>query len=196
MSESTWHTVANVAIIACWGAFAAVWIIGAVFNARRSPAVRTRTMGRVQLLIAGAAAWAVLLLVPDSDWERLTIDAGWIRWLGLVLLVASTVFIIRARFSLGLMWSSDVIAREDHQLRTDGPYGMVRHPIYTGLLGMLLGSALLDGPGRWTIGLVLGGVIVLLKVRAEERLMGKVFPGEYERYRRRVPALVPHPWRH
>lgn len=192
MSASSWHTVANVAIIACWGVFAGVWVIGAVYNARRSPAVRTRTMGRVRWLIAGAATWAAIRLVPGSDWDRVSVDSGWIRWLGLVILVASTAFILRARFSLGLMWSSDVVAREGHELRTDGPYGIVRHPIYTGLLGMLLGSALLDGLGRWTLALVLGGAVVLFKVRAEERLMDEVFPGEYERYRRRVPALVPH----
>jgi protein-S-isoprenylcysteine O-methyltransferase Ste14 len=192
VSASTWHTVAGIAIAACWGVFASVWIIGAVYNARRSPAVRTRTMGRAQWLVAAAATWAAIRLVPAADWDRVSIDAGWVRWLGLVILVASTAFILRARFSLGLMWSADVVAREGHQLRTDGPYAVVRHPIYAGLLGMLLGSALLDGLGPWTLALVLGGAMVLVKVRAEERLMAEVFPGEYERYRRRVPALVPH----
>jgi len=191
MSESTWHTVADVAIIVCWGAFALVWIIGAVFNARRSPAVRTRTMGRLQLLIAGAVAWAVLLLVPDSDWERLTIDAGWIRWLGLVLLVASTVFVIRARFSLGLMWSSDVIAREDHQLRTDGPYGMVRHPIYTGLLLALLGSTLALGDWRAILAFALAAGALWRKLRIEERWMRQQFGDAYQAYSERVAALIP-----
>jgi protein-S-isoprenylcysteine O-methyltransferase Ste14 len=89
------------------------------------------------------------------------------------------------------MWSSYVVAREGHELRTDGPYGIVRHPIYAGILCMLLGSAMLDGFGLWTLALIGGGALVLLRVRAEERLLSDVFPDDYERYRRRVPALIP-----
>jgi protein-S-isoprenylcysteine O-methyltransferase Ste14 len=195
MSMSTWHTVADAAIGVCWGAFALVWVVGALYNARRAPAVRTRTMGNRQWLISWligvAAAWAGLRLVPGSDWDRLSLHASWIRWPGLALLVAATGFTIWSRFSLGTMWSSAVVAREGHELRTDGPYGIVRHPIYSGILGMLLGSAMLDGFGRWTLALIGGGALVLLKARAEERLLSDVFPDDYERYRRRVPALIP-----
>jgi protein-S-isoprenylcysteine O-methyltransferase Ste14 len=114
-----------------------------------------------------------------------------IRLPGLVLLIAATAFTIWARLSLGTMWSANVVAKEGHELRTDGPYGIVRHPIYAGILGMLLGSAMLDGFGVWTLALIGGGALVLLKVRAEEGLMSDVFPSDYERYRRRVPALIP-----
>jgi protein-S-isoprenylcysteine O-methyltransferase Ste14 len=191
ISTSTWHTVAGIAIGVCWGTFLVVWIAGALYNARRGPAVRTRRMGNLRWVIAVAAAWAVLRLVPGSDWDRLSLQTSWIRLPGLVLLVGATAFTIWARFSLGKMWSSDVVAKEGHELRTNGPYGIVRHPIYAGLLGMLLGSAMLDGFGVWTLALIGGGAMVLLKVRAEEGLMSNVFPRDYERYRRRVPALIP-----
>jgi protein-S-isoprenylcysteine O-methyltransferase Ste14 len=191
MSTSTWHTVADIGISVCWGTFLLVWLVGALYNARRAPAVEMRTMGNVRWLIGAAAAWAALRLVPGSDWDRLSLHASWIRWPGLALLVAATVFTIWSRISLGTMWSSDVVAREGHELRTGGPYGIVRHPIYAGILGMLLGSAMLDGFGLWTLALIGGGALVLLRVRAEERLLSDVFPDDYERYRRRVPALVP-----
>jgi protein-S-isoprenylcysteine O-methyltransferase Ste14 len=191
ISTSTWHTVADVGIGVCWGAFAIVWVVGALYNARRAPAVRKRTRGSVQVLVGAAAAWAALRLVPGSDWDRLSIHAWWIRLPGLALLVAATVFTIWSRLSLGTMWSSYVVAREGHELRTDGPYGIVRHPIYAGILCMLLGSAMLDGFGLWTLALIGGGALVLLRVRAEERLLSDVFPDDYERYRRRVPALIP-----
>jgi protein-S-isoprenylcysteine O-methyltransferase Ste14 len=165
--------------------------MGAVHSARRAPAVRTKTMGNIRWLVAAAAVWAALRFIPGSDWNRVAVHATWIRWPGLALLFGATVFTIWARLSLGTMWSSDVVAREGHELRTDGPYGIVRHPIYAGILCMLLGSAMLDGFGRWTLALIVGGAMVLLKVRAEERLMTAVFRDEYERYRRRVPALVP-----
>jgi protein-S-isoprenylcysteine O-methyltransferase Ste14 len=195
MSDATWHTVADVAISVCWSAFAVVWILGGLYNARHAPAVRRRTMRHVQWLLIVATAWVGLRLIPGSDWSRLSLHASWIRWPGLALLVVATVFTLWARFSLGSMWSSAVVEREGHELRTDGPYRIVRHPIYTGILGMLLGSALLDGFGRWTLALIGGGAVVLLKVRAEERLLSDVFPDEYDRYRRRVPALMPLPRR-
>jgi protein-S-isoprenylcysteine O-methyltransferase Ste14 len=195
MAATTWDTVADAAISICWGAFALVWVLGAAYNARRAPLVRRRTFGNVQWVIGIVIAWIALRLVPGSDWNRLSVHASWIRWPGLALLVAATIFTLWARFSLGAMWSSAVVEREGHELRTDGPYGIVRHPIYTGILSMLLGSALLDGFGRWTLALIGGGALVLLKVRAEERLLCDVFPDEYDGYRRRVPALVPLPRR-
>ncbi|HEY0409015.1 MAG TPA: isoprenylcysteine carboxylmethyltransferase family protein [Candidatus Dormibacteraeota bacterium] len=76
-------------------------------------------------------------------------------------------------------------------LRTDGPYRVTRHPIYTGMLGMLVGTALLGGVGRWAVVLAVGVVYAAVKIRAEERLLGAEFPEDYPRYRERVPQLVP-----
>ena len=60
--------------------------------------------------------------------------------IGLVILLGSTVFTLWARFALGTMWTLDARLKEGHALRTDGPYRITRHPIYTGILGMLLRS--------------------------------------------------------
>ena len=78
-----------------------------------------------------------------------------------------------------------------HQLRTNGPYGVTRHPIHTGLLGMLLGTALLVGLGHLLVALPVGLVFIEIRVHIEERLMLATFPEPYARYRRRVPQLVP-----
>jgi protein-S-isoprenylcysteine O-methyltransferase Ste14 len=72
---------------------------------------------------------------------------------------------------------------------------VTRHPTYTGLLGMLLGSTLLDGVGRWIVLVPVGLVVLGIKLRQEERLMLATFPVEYPAYRRRVPALLPRPRR-
>jgi protein-S-isoprenylcysteine O-methyltransferase Ste14 len=77
-------------------------------------------------------------------------------------------------------------------LHTEGPYAVTRHPIYTGILGMLLGTALASGLGRLLAVFLLGVVWVEVKVQAEERLLTTVFGEEYQRYRRRVPPA--HPW--
>jgi protein-S-isoprenylcysteine O-methyltransferase Ste14 len=116
----------------------------------------------------------------------------WIELPGLVLLVPSTCFTIWARISLGRMWSSSPdIVRTDHELRTDGPYAITRHPIYTGILGMLLGTAVALGFGAWLYVFVLIVVFFELRIRSEETLMSAAFPGAYDEYRRRVPQLIP-----
>ena len=75
------------------------------------------------------------------------------------------------------------MVEEGHALRTDGPYGITRHPIYTGILGMLVGSLLLAGVGRSILLLPVGLVLFEVKLHVEEELMLATFP---ER-----PALPP-----
>ena len=120
--------------------------------------------------------------------------ASWVRVLGLAVLAASTVFTLWARFSLGTMWSMAPMVKDDHQLRTRGPYAVTRHPIYTGVLGMLLGATLLSGLGQWIVLFPVGLILFEVKIRMEEHLMLATFPDEYPRYRRQVPQLVPGLW--
>lgn len=72
-----------------------------------------------------------------------------------------------------------------------GPYAYVRHPIYTGLLAALIGTALMIDKGRALVGLAFLVVAVVRKVRTEERFMAEAFGEAYARYRAEVPALVP-----
>ena len=110
---------------------------------------------------------------------------------GLLLLLAATAFTLWARVVLGTMWSMDAVAKQGHELRTDGPYAVTRRPIYTGMLGMLLGSVLLAGAGRALLLVPVGLVFFEVKLHLEERLLSEAFPQDYARYRRRVPQLVP-----
>jgi protein-S-isoprenylcysteine O-methyltransferase Ste14 len=96
-----------------------------------------------------------------------------------------------ARLALGAMWSAAPEVKEEHALRTSGPYSVTRHPIYTGLLAMLGGTGLLTGDGRVLVAFPVFVVFVQIKLRIEERLMVAEFPEDYPRYRQRVPQLVP-----
>jgi protein-S-isoprenylcysteine O-methyltransferase Ste14 len=96
----------------CVGAVVAVWVAGALYNALRSPhnashAPRERTRNRPgsTALIAVAVACAGLAIAGRSHFDGLAVGASWVRVLGLAVLVASTVFTLWARFSLGTMWS-------------------------------------------------------------------------------------------
>jgi protein-S-isoprenylcysteine O-methyltransferase Ste14 len=93
------------------------------------------------------------------------------------------------------MWSSAAVARPDHELRTDGPYHLTRHPVYTGMLAMLLGSVLAEGAGRWLAIAAAVAVALVCKARNEEATLLRAFPERYVQYRTTVPALVPRPRR-
>jgi protein-S-isoprenylcysteine O-methyltransferase Ste14 len=89
------------------------------------------------------------------------------------------------------MWSAVPTVKEHHVLQTGGPYRLTRHPIYTGILGMMLGSLLVAGGGRWIVPLPVFLVLFEIKIRIEERLMLAEFPEDYQQYRERVPQLIP-----
>jgi protein-S-isoprenylcysteine O-methyltransferase Ste14 len=137
------------------------------------------------VVVAASAA------VPRADWRSLTFYAPPVRILGLAILLAATALTIWARLALGAMWSAAPAVKQEHKLRTGGPYAVTRHPIYTGLLGMMLGSLLLAGGGRWIVAFPVYLAVLEFKIRVEERLMLAEFPDDYPRYRRRVPRLVP-----
>ena len=190
--------LAGVGIAVCVGVVVVVWVAGALYNAlhalpyaSHAPRERTWIQPGSTALIVVAAGCAGLVIVSRSHFDGLAVGALWVRVLGLVVLVASTVFTLWARFSLGTMWSLAPQVKDDHQLRTHGPYAVTRHPIYTGVLGMLLGATLLSGIGQWIVLFPVGLILFEVKIRMEEHLMLATFPDEYPRYRRQVPQLVP-----
>jgi protein-S-isoprenylcysteine O-methyltransferase Ste14 len=191
VSEAAWQTFSSVVLAVCWGTVLAVWVAGALYNLRRGPSVRERRRDH-PFLVGVAAIWLLYGQVGGIDWHSLSVSSAWLRAAGVALLLAATAFTVWARLALGTMWSSSTVAKTGHELRTHGPYAVTRHPIYTGLLGMVLGTALIDDLGRAAAVFVLGVVFLTLKARREERLLSRVFP-EYERYRRRVPGLIPLP---
>jgi protein-S-isoprenylcysteine O-methyltransferase Ste14 len=192
------HVLAEVGIAVCVGVVVVVWVAGALYNAlstlhnaSHAPRERTRSQSGSPALIVVAVVCVGLAIVGRSHFDGLAAGALWVRVLGLAVLVASTLFTLWARFSLGTSWSVAPRVKGDHQLRTRGPYAVTRHPIYTGVLGMLLGATLLSGIGQWIVLFPVALIVFEVKIRMEEHLMLATFPEEYPRYRRKVPQLVP-----
>jgi protein-S-isoprenylcysteine O-methyltransferase Ste14 len=185
------NLLAVAGIAACWGAVAVAWLAGAIFYESRAPAERTRKAYASPLWISTLVVVTVAVAVPRADWRLLTFYAPAVRILGLAILLAATALAVWAKLALGAMWSAAPTVKQEHTLRTSGPYAVTRHPIYTGLLSMFLGSLLLAGAGRWVVAFPVYLVLLEVKIRVEERLMLAEFPGDYPRYRRRVPQLVP-----
>jgi protein-S-isoprenylcysteine O-methyltransferase Ste14 len=187
---SSWNTIVTAATWACWGLVGLVWAVGDTLGRQRGPATQQRA-GHDSGSLVGVVAALVALATPEALWHALSAGSSWVRAPGLVMLAAATVVTVWARVALGTMWSSAVVTKEHHRLRTSGPYRVTRHPIYTGILGMLLGTALLEGLGRWAALFVAVALALQVKIGAEERLLTKQFPEEYERYRQQVPQLIP-----
>lgn len=112
-------------------------------------------------------------------------------WVGVAMIFLGLTFAVWARRHLGSNWSGTVTVKENHVLVRTGPYAWVRHPIYTGLLAAILGTAVARGELRGVWSIVLCTIAFVIKLRIEEHWMRQVFGGEYARYSAVVPALVP-----
>lgn len=185
------NMIALVGLVTCWAAVALAWLAGAIYFESRAPAERSRTRFVAPIFFSTVIVTGSFAAVPRADWLPLEIHAPGLRVLGLAILLAATALTVWARLALGAMWSAAPALKQGHELHTTGPYAITRHPIYTGLLGMLLGSLLLAGGGRWIVPFVVYLVVLEFKIRIEERLMLAEFPDDYPRYRQHVPQLVP-----
>jgi protein-S-isoprenylcysteine O-methyltransferase Ste14 len=179
-------------VLACWFALAATWLIGALRASRHRPRSKES-----RDIASGAGALGGLLIIesPAAMWTSVTTGALWVRAGGIPILLAATAITIWARWSLGDAWSSSARIADAPELRVDGPYALTRHPIYSGVLAMLLASSLVYGLGRWLAATIVVGITLLVKMRAEESILARRFPQQYACYRARVPRLVPRPVR-
>ncbi len=178
-----------------WILVGVIWLITSVIS---KPAVRVQSTGSraVQVVLTVLA----FLLLFDKDLRvgplawRFVSESPLIWGIGAALTIAGIVFAIGARFFLGTNWSSMVTVKENHQLIRRGPYAIVRHPIYSGLLLALAGTALAFGEIRGLLAIVLATVGFRLKSLTEESFMVEQFGAEYVQYRRDVKALIPFIW--
>ncbi|WP_348263075.1 isoprenylcysteine carboxylmethyltransferase family protein [Telmatobacter sp. DSM 110680] len=113
-------------------------------------------------------------------------------WLGAIVMIAGLLFAVWAREHLGSNWSRSVTIKQNHELITTGPYGVVRHPIYTGILTGFLGSAIALSQVRGFIAFFLVFIALWLKLRMEEKWMRTEFGETYATYARHTAALVPY----
>ena len=111
--------------------------------------------------------------------------------LGIVVEAASIALAIWARRHLGRNWSAAVRIGEDHELVRTGPYRFLRHPIYTGVLGMVLGLALAYGQYHALIALGMLILAYIRKSRLEDDILKKTFGAEYDDYRKHSWGLIP-----
>jgi protein-S-isoprenylcysteine O-methyltransferase Ste14 len=122
--------------------------------------------------------------------HNLAVHNPWLEGAGLVLLLLGLGLAVWARFFLGRNWGTPMSERVDPDLVTSGPYRYVRHPIYSGLILALIGTAVALTP-YLLVGVVLIGGFFVYSATVEERNMERVFPDTYPAYKRSTKMLVP-----
>ena len=176
-----------------WLALGILWLVMAL-TAKRT--ARTQSPGsRILQITPEILAFTLLFArVPWPQWLRWRFvpeSSIAIAWAGLALTAAGIGFAIWARLFLGRNWSGRVTVKERHELIQTGPYSIVRHPIYSGFLLAILGTALVQGQLRSLLALPIAALGWGFKLRLEESFMAQQFGNAYLDYKRRVKALVP-----
>jgi protein-S-isoprenylcysteine O-methyltransferase Ste14 len=159
------------------------------------PALRREPLASRLLHIVPLVLAAALLALPKVPlpWlnERVLPWAVWLYGLAAAITAAGLLFTVWARVHLGRNWSGTVTIKQAHEFIATGPYAIVRHPIYSGLMLAFVGSAVARGEWRGVLAVLIALAALWRKLRLEEQWMREQFGAQYEAYARRVPALVP-----
>lgn len=176
----------------CWLAFLAFWVVAARQTKRTIERPRGQLVYRIPFWIS-----LFLLFVSGRSLRRtglsrpVLVHTPAVAAAGLLVTVAGLGLALWSRTALGRNWSGDVTFKDEHTLVRTGPYRFVRHPIYTGMLAMFIGTAIAAG----TLGAVLAFpfalLSILIKAPQEEALMQRHFPDDYAVYKATTGALIP-----
>ena len=178
-----------------WIAIGLIWLAAAFSNKRtaRRQDLGTLVVHVFMLGLAFKLLFSDLFRRSFLGW-RFVPASDAIGWIGFAITVAGVAFAIWARLSIGRNWSGTVTVKQDHELVQNGPYSLVRHPIYSGLALAVLGTALAVGEMRCLLAFVLVLFEFKRKSLLEERFMIEQFGVQYVQYRREVKALVSFVW--
>ncbi|HEX4066233.1 MAG TPA: isoprenylcysteine carboxylmethyltransferase family protein [Acidobacteriaceae bacterium] len=177
---------------ALWLAFLLYWQIAAA-NAKttqRLESAASRIMRSIFFLVAIALLSLPRIPAPWLYWHFLPPGLATF-WIGAAITVTGILFAVWARRHIGANWSRSVTIKQNHELITSGPYALVRHPIYTGLITAFLGTAIATTEYRGLVAFALVFISLWYKLRLEEKWMRTQFGETYVSYSRRVAALVP-----
>lgn len=154
---------------------------------------------RAHRLVADAPWWIqyypplvwVPFVVAYAQPLAVDLDAN-LRFVGLAIAAASAAFAAWAMWSLGRSYGIRMDVFEGHSLKTDGPYGLVRHPMYLGIVLFHLGASLaMESSLLLAITALFVVPFTAVRIGAEEKVLRDAFGERYLRYAERVPALIP-----
>jgi protein-S-isoprenylcysteine O-methyltransferase Ste14 len=169
-----------------WGAFWLYWLLAAIST--KSGRIAWGPELRIRLLIV--AVVVLLVRVGAFRGHGHVNTELWREAIGLALFGLGLAFAIWARVHIGRNWGTPMTQKDEPELVTTGPYRLVRHPIYSGIIlaGIGTGVAL---SWTWLIPIALAGIYFLYAATVEERQLARQFPVDYPAYRRSTKMLVP-----
>jgi protein-S-isoprenylcysteine O-methyltransferase Ste14 len=175
-----------------WYALGVYWVVSAL----RVKPTKVKEGAGGRLLHIGAMALVFLLLASHRLdvgllGRRFVSESSLLRDFGIFLTFVGAAIAIWARYTLGQYWSARVTLKMDHRLIRSGPYMYVRHPIYSGLLLAMAGSALVIGEWRAVIAVLVAILEFSRKASKEEALLSTEFNDEYQEYRKHAGFLAP-----
>ncbi len=168
-----------------WAAFWLYWLLAA-FSMKKGRVPWSRELGiRAVIVIT-----VILLIRLGAFRDRSPNTDPWRAGLGLALLTVGLVFAIWARVHIGRNWGTPMTQKDEPELVASGPYRLVRHPIYSGILLAGIGTAVALS-WIWLAAVVLAGIYFIYSAIIEERYMTERFPDAYPAYKRSTKMLVP-----
>jgi protein-S-isoprenylcysteine O-methyltransferase Ste14 len=171
-----------------WVVFSLYWDHAAK-NAAEAKSAESRTSRGIHVFLSNAAL--LLEMAPLRGMSRFIPLSGSIMIAGLAIEAMGLSLAITARRHLGRYWSGEISIKVGHQLIRSGPFRKLRHPIYTGLLAMYAGAALVTGTWMALAGFAMAVFAYARKIRLEEANLGVAFGADYQAYRRESWALMP-----
>lgn len=186
------------ALAVLWVAWIIYWIVGEPlyqYVRHQSKTALRRGRGNILSYILLMAAFGILQISFTGRLaflgEGLVPDTLAIWLFGFALAIVGLTFSVWARIYLGSNWSPIAMLKKGQTLVRTGPYGMVRHPIYSGLIVAIIGTALVYGGYRVIISIVCVFLFAWVRIREEEKLMSNQFGEDYAEYKKEVKAIIP-----
>jgi protein-S-isoprenylcysteine O-methyltransferase Ste14 len=183
---------AGILIGGLWALFWLSWIAAAFWSSRpdKSVGLRAEAGSRI-LLIAGG----IVFFIPAHGHTGL-LRLWWpnpaLFWACIAMMLLGFAFSWWARIWMGALWSGRITRKPGHTILDTGPFGIVRHPIYTGILAAVIGTLLVKGTVLGVLGAAIITVGLWLKARLEETWLSEELGADaYRDYRARVPMLFP-----
>jgi protein-S-isoprenylcysteine O-methyltransferase Ste14 len=180
-------------IVGIWAVMLAYWAIAALFTKRTIDRGLSGTGLLMRLLIAAAIVAAVMLERRSPELRALQLAelrSVPMAVIGALIATIGAALAFTARAAIGRNWGTPGSRKADSELVTSGPYSLVRHPIYGGILLMMIGTAIGLIPAWWVLAAG-GGAFFLYSARREEALMTERFPDSYPAYRAGTKMLIP-----
>jgi len=183
----------QLAITYLWTFWVLTWLAAAFWSDRsaKRPAFDSEILYRVVTLTGAVLLFAFVARSYDSPMILWSFGRT-ANWVLFGVAAAGFLFCWWARIYLGRLWSGWVSKKEGHHIVDKGPYGIVRHPIYTGIILAVFATAAIKGTGFALLGAAIMTFGFWIKARLEERFLRAELGAEsYDAYSRRVPMLVP-----